>query len=97
MSRLVRGTGPPNPSREAKFSGANGDRGILFFPVQLTTSKIGKLTRSILIPLAICDDDDHTYLYLLRVLARSLRTSTSTTMYKCLYQRYSSSTFDTGS
>ena len=30
--------GRPNPSRETKFSGANGDRGI-FFPVQLTKKR----------------------------------------------------------
>ena len=37
-----------NPSRETKFSGANGDREIvIFFPVQLTTSRIGNLTRLI--------------------------------------------------
>ena len=29
--------GLPNPSRETKFSGANGDRNIFTFPVQLTT------------------------------------------------------------
>ena len=46
--------GLPNPSRETKFSGANGDREIFIFPVQLTTSRIGNLTR-----LAICDG--HTY------------------------------------
>ena len=40
-----RGTGRPNLSRETKFSGANGDREILFFLVQLTTSRIGNLTR----------------------------------------------------
>ena len=34
------GAGRPNPSRETKFSGANGDREILIFPVQLTTSRI---------------------------------------------------------
>ena len=28
-----------------KFSGAYGDRGILSFPVQLTTSRIGNLAR----------------------------------------------------
>ena len=32
MSRLTRGTGRPNPSRETKFSGANGDREKLYFP-----------------------------------------------------------------
>ena len=45
----------PNPSRETIFSGANGDRDILFFPVQLTTSNIGNLTRFIF-TLVICDD-----------------------------------------
>ena len=43
-----------NPSREAKFSGANGDREIsIFFPVQLITSRIGNLTR-VIHTLAIC-------------------------------------------
>ena len=37
----------------------HGDRGILLFPVQLTTSRIGDLTR--LIQTAICDD--HTYIH----------------------------------
>ena len=43
----------PNPSRETKFSGANADREIFIFPVQLTTSRVGNLTRLIHI-LAIC-------------------------------------------
>ena len=48
MSRLARdGTGRLNTSREAKFSGAYGDRGIYIFRVQLTTSRIGNLTRLI--------------------------------------------------
>ena len=34
-----------NPYRETKFSGTHGDRGILTFLVQLTTSRIGNLTR----------------------------------------------------
>ena len=42
-----RETGRPNPSREIKFSGANGDGEMFIFPVQLTTSSIGNLTRSI--------------------------------------------------
>ena len=50
--------GLPNPSRETKFSGANGHREILIFPVQLTTSRIGNLIRLIHF-LAMCDD--HTY------------------------------------
>ena len=46
-------TGLPNPSRETKFSGANGDGEILFFPVQLTTSRIGNLTHLNLLLLCI--------------------------------------------
>ena len=59
MSRLTR-DGKTNPSRERKFSDANGDREIFIFPVQLTTSRIGNLTRSIL-ALAICVTI-HTYI-----------------------------------
>ena len=48
MSNLTRReTGLPKPCRESKFSGANGDRGKIIFPVQLTTSRIGNLTRLI--------------------------------------------------
>ena len=47
------------PSRETKFSGANEDRKmkILIFPVLLTMSRIGNLTRLIhtLLP-GICDN-----------------------------------------
>ena len=32
---------------KTKISGANGDRGISIFPFQLTTSRIGNLTRLI--------------------------------------------------
>ena len=42
----------------SKFSGANGDREILFFPVQLTTSRIGYLTR-LFHTLAIRDDNTY--------------------------------------
>ena len=52
--------GPQNPSRETNFSGANGDKEKIIFPVQLTMSRIGNLTRSIL-TLAVCDDHKHTY------------------------------------
>ena len=45
--------GMPNPSRETKFSGKNADRVIFIFPVQLTTSRIGNLTRLIYTLLAI--------------------------------------------
>ena len=62
MSRLTRdgraelGTGGLNSCRETKFSGTHGDRGILFFPVQLTTSRIGNLARLI-----------HTLLYVMTI------------------------------
>ena len=51
--------GLSNPSRETKLSGANGEKEIFIFPVQLTTSRTGNLTRLILSP-AVCDD--HTYI-----------------------------------
>ena len=41
--RAGRGTGRPSPTRETKFSGANGDREIFIFPAQLTTSRIDYL------------------------------------------------------
>ena len=44
------------------LSGANGDREESIFPVQLTTSRIGNLTRLIL-SLAICDDHTYTRIY----------------------------------
>ena len=59
--------GPPNPSREIEFSGANADREIFIFPVQLTTCRIGKHTR-LIHALAICDD--HTYIHVLVLRAR---------------------------
>ena len=56
-----RGTGRPNPSRETKFAGADGDREIFIFLVQLTTSRINNLTRLIYTRYsAICAD--HTYI-----------------------------------
>ena len=39
------GTERLNPSRGTKFSGVNGGREILIFPVELTTSTISNLTR----------------------------------------------------
>ena len=48
-------TGLLNPSRDTKFSGTKGDRKILIFTVELTTSRIGNLTW--LIPsFTVCDD-----------------------------------------
>ena len=60
MSRLTQ-NGIAKPFRETKFSGANADRETFIFPVQLTTSRIGNLTRLIL-TLAICDD--HAFIYI---------------------------------
>ena len=42
---------------ETEFSGTYGDRGTFIFPVQLTTSRIGSLTRRI-----------HTLLYVMIIL-----------------------------
>ena len=44
------------------FSGADADRAIFIFPFQLTTCRIGNLTR-LIHTLAICDD--HIYILLL--------------------------------
>ena len=46
-------------TRETKLSGANGDREMFIFPVQLTTSRIGSLTRLI-----------HFLLYVMTIHAR---------------------------
>ena len=45
--------------RTTKFSGADADRAIFIFPFQLTTCRIGNLTR-LIHTIAICDD--HTYI-----------------------------------
>ena len=54
MSRLTQDGTAETVSRD-QISGANVDREIFIFPVQLTTSRIGNLTRLIL-TLAILDD-----------------------------------------
>ena len=46
MSRLTR-DGTADPVTRDQISGTHGDRGILIFTVQLTTSRIGNLTRFI--------------------------------------------------
>ena len=59
MSRLARnGTAEP-VSRDQILGRERGDREICIFPVQLTTSRIGNLTRLILTLAIICDS--HTY------------------------------------
>ena len=52
MNRLTR-DGTAEPVSETKFSGANADREIFVFPVQLTTCRIGNLNR-LIHTLAIC-------------------------------------------
>ena len=47
MSQFCTSTGRLNPSRETKFSRTHGDKGILFLPLQVTTSRIGNLSRLI--------------------------------------------------
>ena len=56
-----RGTRRENPSRETKFSGATGGREMLFFPIQLTTSRIGNLSR--LIHTLLYVKTKHTYIH----------------------------------
>ena len=46
MSRLT-WDGTAEPVSRNQLLGANGDKGIFIFPVQLTTSRIGNLTRLI--------------------------------------------------
>ena len=71
ISRLT--PGRLNPSRETKFSGTHGDRGILIIPVQLTTSRIGNHIRLIKDTLAIYDD--HTFTYQVHtILEKSVQT-----------------------
>ena len=52
--------GLPNPSRETKFSGANADKEVFIFPIQLTTCWIGNFTR-LIHNIAICVTI-HTYM-----------------------------------
>ena len=58
MSRLTR-DGTTEPVSRDQFSGANGNREIPIFSVQLTTSRIDNLTRLIHTTLLyFCDDND---------------------------------------
>ena len=49
--------------RETKFSGANGDKEISIFPVQLTTCRIANLTR-LIHTLAMCVTVHPYYIYI---------------------------------
>ena len=67
MNRLTRdGTAEP-VSRDQILTDTYGDRTIFIFPVQLTTSRIGNLTRlihALLYVMAIHNIcDDHTYIH----------------------------------
>ena len=60
-----------NPSRETKLSGTHGNREISIFPVQLTTCRIGNLTRLIHTLLyMLCDDHKYIHTYLLRSVVK---------------------------
>ena len=61
MENEQAGAGRPNPSRDTKFSGANRDKELSIFPIQLITSRIGNLTR-LIHTLAI--REDRTYILL---------------------------------
>ena len=66
---LNSGMGRLNPSRETNFSGTYGNREISIFPAQLTTSRIGNLTRLI-----------HTLLYVMTIhTGKQYRPTTSFT------------------
>ena len=60
MNELTRDGTAEAVSCETKFSGANGDVEMFIFPVQLTTNRIGNLTRPI-----------HTLLYVMAIYVTS--------------------------
>ena len=53
-----------NPSRETNFSGAYRDREIFIFSIQLTTSRIGNLTRLIYSLLCVMTIHKYTHTYI---------------------------------
>ena len=61
------------PNSQAR---TNGDREIFIFPVQLTTSRIGNLTRLILTLAMICDDHIYMYIYIILVPLSVFNTQT---------------------
>ena len=67
-------TGLPNPSRETNFSGANADREIFIFPIQLTTTKIVNLLTRLIHTLAVCVTI-HTYVTTVVQTVQQLRRS----------------------
>ena len=71
--------GRPNSSRKSKISGANADREMFIFCVQLTTSRIGNLTRLI-----------HTLLHVMTIhnYYTALYKHYTTPHYTALYKHY---------
>ena len=65
--------GLPNPSRETKFSGVNGDRKIFIFPVQLTTSR---RRQPYAVESCACSMCDHTYIHTYREYKNALYSDT---------------------
>ena len=65
MSRLARDRTTETVSRDQilRRERGQGDRELFIFPVHLTTSRIGNLTRLILTP-AICDDYIYIHIWL---------------------------------
>ena len=59
--------GTAEPVSRDQFSGANGDRKILIFPVQLTTGRVGNLTRLIHTH-AVSYMSTHTFIHTLRAV-----------------------------
>ena len=63
MSRPTRDGTAESVSRDQILRQHNGDREILIFPVQLTTSRIGNLTRLILTLVTVYVMTIHTYIH----------------------------------
>ena len=62
------------PSRETKFSGTYGDRGIFIFPVQLTTCRIGNLIQLVHTLLYVMTI--HTYIHYIHTYTTCIHTVT---------------------
>ena len=80
MSRLTRdGTSEP-VSRDQLLSQAQTGTGkysfsLFLFPVQLNTSRIGNLTRLILLLLCVCDDQTYIHTYIMYLLVHDIKYS----------------------
>ena len=86
MSRLTRdGTAEPI-SRDQIFSRVNADREIFIFPIQLTTSRIGNLTR-LIHTLAICDDHTYSTAVQYRPYHKKLKSVLSFSLFFCFREK----------